>query len=284
MKSLIWTASNKEAAVAEVVKVSPDRDLKLETKKLEIIYGLYNSPDFAQRFGLMNDAKWQSSIDILAGLRRPAEEAGRKGDVHQRDRRKPRRGEDARRHRQESDALTWRRSPSLRAARARLRRRRRDRGRQCRRDLRGRRRRAGQGAVRDQPRGPRRRLRVAGRPLRLRQEHAAQGGRRPDGADARQRHGRRLAAARPAPCRPHRARVPAGEPDAVAEGRGQHRAAARPGGGARRGARRGRQHRRADRASSASRASRRSIRTSCPAACSSASRWRARSRSIRPCC
>jgi NitT/TauT family transport system substrate-binding protein len=66
MKSLIWTASNKEAAVAEVVKVSPDRDLKLETRKLEIIYGLYNSPDFAQRFGLMNDAKWQSSIDILA--------------------------------------------------------------------------------------------------------------------------------------------------------------------------------------------------------------------------
>ena len=66
MKSLIWTASNKEAAVAEVVKVSPDRDLKLETKKLEIIYGLYNTPDYAQRFGLMNDAKWQSSIDILA--------------------------------------------------------------------------------------------------------------------------------------------------------------------------------------------------------------------------
>lgn len=66
MKSLIWTASNKEAAVAEVVKVSPDRDLKLETKKLEIIYGLYSTPDYAQRFGLMNDAKWQSSIDILA--------------------------------------------------------------------------------------------------------------------------------------------------------------------------------------------------------------------------
>jgi NitT/TauT family transport system substrate-binding protein len=66
LKSLIWTASNKEAAVAEVVKVSPDRDLKLETKKLEIIYGLYNTPDYAQRFGLMNDAKWQSSIDVLA--------------------------------------------------------------------------------------------------------------------------------------------------------------------------------------------------------------------------
>lgn len=66
MKSLIWTASNMETAVAEVVKVSPDRDLKLETKKLEIIYGLYNVADFAERFGLMNDGKWQASIDILA--------------------------------------------------------------------------------------------------------------------------------------------------------------------------------------------------------------------------
>lgn len=66
MKSLMWTAGNKEAAVAEVVKVSPDRELKLETKKLEIIYGLYNTPDYVERFGLMNDAKWQSSIDILA--------------------------------------------------------------------------------------------------------------------------------------------------------------------------------------------------------------------------
>jgi NitT/TauT family transport system substrate-binding protein len=52
--------------MAEIVKVSPDRELKLETKKLEIIYGLYNSPDYAERFGLMNDTKWQSSIDILA--------------------------------------------------------------------------------------------------------------------------------------------------------------------------------------------------------------------------
>ncbi|MCC7347861.1 MAG: ABC transporter substrate-binding protein [Variibacter sp.] len=66
LKSLAWTANNKEAAVAEIVKVAPDRDLKLETRKLEIIYGLYNSPDFAARFGLMNDEKWQSSIDILA--------------------------------------------------------------------------------------------------------------------------------------------------------------------------------------------------------------------------
>jgi NitT/TauT family transport system substrate-binding protein len=61
-----------------VVKVSPDRDLKLETKKLEIIYGLYNSPDYAQRFGLMNDAKWQSSIDILADSGDLTEEAAAK--------------------------------------------------------------------------------------------------------------------------------------------------------------------------------------------------------------
>ena len=66
MKSLIWTKDNMEKAVAEVVKVSPDRDLKLETKKLDIIYGLYNSPDFAERFGRMNDAKWASSIKYLA--------------------------------------------------------------------------------------------------------------------------------------------------------------------------------------------------------------------------
>jgi NitT/TauT family transport system substrate-binding protein len=66
MKSLIWTRDNMEKAVAEVVKVSPDRDLKLETQKLDIIYGLYNSPDYAERFGRMNDAKWASSIKYLA--------------------------------------------------------------------------------------------------------------------------------------------------------------------------------------------------------------------------
>src|SRR3954466_7553581 len=66
LKALAWTANNKKAAVAEVIKVAPDRDLELETKKLEIIYGLYNTPDYAERFGMMNDAKWQSSIDILA--------------------------------------------------------------------------------------------------------------------------------------------------------------------------------------------------------------------------
>ncbi|MEI8144520.1 MAG: ABC transporter substrate-binding protein [Alphaproteobacteria bacterium] len=67
LKSLIWTRDNMERAVAEIVKVSPDRELKLETRKLAIIYELYNSPDFATRFGLMNAEKWQSSIDILAG-------------------------------------------------------------------------------------------------------------------------------------------------------------------------------------------------------------------------
>ena len=80
---------NKEAAVAEVIKVSPDRDLKLETRKLEIIYGLYKSPDYAKRFGWMNDAKWQSSIEILGELRRPHQEADRQGDVHQPDPREP---------------------------------------------------------------------------------------------------------------------------------------------------------------------------------------------------
>ena len=66
LKSYMWTRDNMEKAVAEIVKVSPDRDLKLETQKLGIIYGLYNVPDYAERFGLMNDDKWQSSIDILA--------------------------------------------------------------------------------------------------------------------------------------------------------------------------------------------------------------------------
>ena len=66
LKSLAWTASHKKEAVVEVVRVSPDRELDLETKKLEIIYGLYNTPEYQKGFGIMNDAKWQSSIDILA--------------------------------------------------------------------------------------------------------------------------------------------------------------------------------------------------------------------------
>jgi NitT/TauT family transport system substrate-binding protein len=66
MKSLIWAHDNVELAMKEIVAVSPDRDLKLESRKLRLIYDLYKSPDYAQRFGLMNDDKWQSSIDILA--------------------------------------------------------------------------------------------------------------------------------------------------------------------------------------------------------------------------
>jgi len=66
LKSLIWAHDNVETAMKEVVAVSPDRDLKLESRKLRVIYDLYKSPDYAQRFGLMNDEKWRSSIDILA--------------------------------------------------------------------------------------------------------------------------------------------------------------------------------------------------------------------------
>lgn len=65
LKSLIWTAANKQAAVAEVIKVSPDRDLKLETRKLEIIYDLYRSRDYSDGFGLSSPERWQSSIDTL---------------------------------------------------------------------------------------------------------------------------------------------------------------------------------------------------------------------------
>lgn len=66
MKSLIWAHDNVETAMQEIVKVSPDRDLKLESRKLRMIYDLYNVPDYSERFGKMTDAKWQSSIDILA--------------------------------------------------------------------------------------------------------------------------------------------------------------------------------------------------------------------------
>ncbi|TCT00608.1 ABC transporter substrate-binding protein [Aquabacter spiritensis] len=66
LQGYIWAQKNQQAAVAEVIKVSPDRDLKLETRKLGIIYGLYNSPDYAERFGKMNDAKWAATIDSLS--------------------------------------------------------------------------------------------------------------------------------------------------------------------------------------------------------------------------
>ena len=65
LKSLLWTKDHMEQAVAEVIKVAPDRELKLESRKLAIIYGLYNSSDYAERFGLMNDGKWQTSIEVF---------------------------------------------------------------------------------------------------------------------------------------------------------------------------------------------------------------------------
>ena len=66
LKSLIWTHGNVEEAMKEVVKVSPDRDLKLESRKLRMIYDIYNNGDYASRFGLMTNDKWASTIDIMA--------------------------------------------------------------------------------------------------------------------------------------------------------------------------------------------------------------------------
>jgi NitT/TauT family transport system substrate-binding protein len=66
LKSLMWTKDHMQDAVAEVVKVSPDRELKLETRKLGIIYGLYKSPDYRERFGVMNDAKWKETIEVFS--------------------------------------------------------------------------------------------------------------------------------------------------------------------------------------------------------------------------
>lgn len=66
LKSLMWTKDHMQEAVAEVVKVSPDRDLKLETRKLGIIYGGYKSPDYRERFGMMSDAKWKETIDVFS--------------------------------------------------------------------------------------------------------------------------------------------------------------------------------------------------------------------------
>lgn len=66
VKALDWTADNKRDAVAEVIKVAPDRDLDLETRKLEIIYQIYDSPDYADGFGMMSEEKWQSTIDFYA--------------------------------------------------------------------------------------------------------------------------------------------------------------------------------------------------------------------------
>ncbi len=66
LKSLIWTHANVEEAMKEVIKVSPDRDLKLESRKLRMIYDIYNNGDYTTRFGAMNNDKWASTIDIMA--------------------------------------------------------------------------------------------------------------------------------------------------------------------------------------------------------------------------
>ncbi len=66
LKSLMWTHGNVEEAMKEVIKVSPDRDLKLESRKLRMIYDIYNNGDYATRFGAMNNDKWASTIDIMA--------------------------------------------------------------------------------------------------------------------------------------------------------------------------------------------------------------------------
>lgn len=65
LKSYLWTDLHNREAVEEIIKVSPDRNLDLETKKSEIIFDLYKTADYADVFGKMYADKWQSSIDIL---------------------------------------------------------------------------------------------------------------------------------------------------------------------------------------------------------------------------
>ena len=64
VEALVWTADNMRDAVAKVIVESPDRDLDLETRKLEIIYDIYDGPDFAEAFGIMTAEKWQETIDF----------------------------------------------------------------------------------------------------------------------------------------------------------------------------------------------------------------------------
>ena len=125
------------------------------------------------------------------------------------------------------------------------------------------------GARRDAHRG-RGRIRLRGRPHRLRQEHAAERGRRAAGAQHRQRAGLRPAAGGHQHAR--RLHVPGREPDALA-----HRAGQRDGGAGvpRRGRRRARRPRTGC-AASAWAASATATRTSSRAACASAPAWRRR--------
>ena len=65
MKALIWTSANMDQAMNYIVEVSPDRMHALEVRKLRMIYDLYRSPDFAERFGRFDESKWESSINYL---------------------------------------------------------------------------------------------------------------------------------------------------------------------------------------------------------------------------
>ncbi|MGN6771509.1 MAG: ABC transporter substrate-binding protein [Rhizobiaceae bacterium] len=65
LKGYLWAHDHQKEAVAEVIKVAPDRNLELETKKLGIIFGLYNAKDYADRFGEMSDDKWAKTIKFL---------------------------------------------------------------------------------------------------------------------------------------------------------------------------------------------------------------------------
>lgn len=66
LKGYLYAHDNTEAAVKSVLAYAPDRELPVETQKLKMIYDLYNVPDYHERFGFMTDAKWKSSIALLA--------------------------------------------------------------------------------------------------------------------------------------------------------------------------------------------------------------------------
>jgi NitT/TauT family transport system substrate-binding protein len=66
VKGFIYAHDHPEDAVKETLLAAPDREAPLETQKLRIIFRLYDTPDYAQRFGTMTDAKWQSSIALFA--------------------------------------------------------------------------------------------------------------------------------------------------------------------------------------------------------------------------
>ena len=134
----------------------------------------------------------------------------------------------------------------------------------------------------DRPHHPPGRVRLAHRPVGLRQVDAAAAHRRPDPADQRDDR-RQRQAGRPGPARPRlRDGLPGAGPDGLADDRQEHRAAARDHGLP------GRRARDAGRptcsSSSSSRRSPTAIRGSCRAACSSASRSPGPCRSTRSCC